>query len=179
MLGSSNILNTINTILYSYNVKIVTMNDQQVVLSKIININVLKIIQIFKDLVWYLRDFIGRGTLLLGCLIYSPLFCESIKLGHKLPTLIYVSKKLKREFSTSRCLASVANNRLAAEASLKAEDKLDPNWITGFVDAEGCFSVIIEVYDDFKWKVRVSFEINLHEKDKDILYKIQDRKSVV
>jgi hypothetical protein len=23
--------------------------------------------------------------------------------------------------------------------------KLDPNWVTGFVDAEGCFSIIIEV----------------------------------
>ena len=45
--------------------------------------------------------------------------------------------------------------------------------MTGFVDAEGCFSVIIEISEDFKWKVRVSFEINLHEKDKEILYKIQ------
>lgn len=175
MLESSNILNTINTLLYSHNVKTVTMNNQQVVLSKIININVLIVIQIFKDVVWYLRDFMRRGILLLGCLRYSPLFCVSIKLGHKLPTLIYVSKVLKREFSTSRCLASVANNKVASGASSckAAKDKLDPSWITGFVDAEGCFSVIIEVYEDLNWKVRVSFEINLHEKDKDILYKIQ------
>ena len=129
MPGSSNILNTINTMLYSNNVKTVTMNYQQVVLSKIIKINV-KIIQIFKDIVWYLRDYMGRGILLLGCLRDSPLFYKSIKLGHKLPTLIYVSKVLKRELSTSRCLARAPNNRVAIlgnGGSAKAEDKLDPN----------------------------------------------------
>ncbi|KAF2647138.1 homing endonuclease [Lophiostoma macrostomum CBS 122681] len=58
--------------------------------------------------------------------------------------------------------------------------KLDPNWVTGFVDAEGCFSVIIEISQIFKRKERISFEINLHEKDKDILYKIKsDRKLAV
>jgi hypothetical protein len=33
--------------------------------------------------------------------------------------------------------------------------------------------VIIELSKDLKRRVRISFEINLHEKDKDILYKIQ------
>jgi hypothetical protein len=46
-------------------------------------------------------------------------------------------------------------------------------WVTGFVDAEGCFSIIIEISEPLKWKVRTSFEINLHVKDADILYKIQ------
>jgi hypothetical protein len=44
--------------------------------------------------------------------------------------------------------------------------------VSGFVDAEGCFSVIIEISNTKK--VRISFEINLHEKDIDILYKIKD-----
>jgi hypothetical protein len=43
--------------------------------------------------------------------------------------------------------------------------------VSGFVDAEGCFSVVIEVFKTKK--VKVSFEINLHEKDIDILYKIK------
>lgn len=34
-----------------------------------------------------------------------------------------------------------------------------------------CFSVIVEVSNTKK--VKISFEINLHEKDKDILYKIK------
>ena len=52
-------------------------------------------------------------------------------------------------------------------------DKLDPNWVTGFVDAEGCFLVMIEISKDLKKKVKISFEINLHKKDSEILYKIQ------
>ena len=44
--------------------------------------------------------------------------------------------------------------------------------MSGFVDAEGCFSVIIEISKTKK--VRVSFEINLHERDIDILYKIKE-----
>lgn len=50
---------------------------------------------------------------------------------------------------------------------------LDPNWITGFCDAEGCFSIIISAKSVEKWRVKASFEINLHTKDIDILYKIQ------
>jgi hypothetical protein len=46
-------------------------------------------------------------------------------------------------------------------------------WVTGFTGAEGCFSIIIEITDPLKWKVRSSFEINLHTEDADILYKIQ------
>jgi hypothetical protein len=51
-------------------------------------------------------------------------------------------------------------------------------WVTGFTDAEGCFSIIIETVNSLKWKVRISFEINLHEKDIDILYKIKSFFSV-
>jgi len=29
-------------------------------------------------------------------------------------------------------------------------DKLDPSWVTGFVDAEGCFSIIIEITNPLK-----------------------------
>lgn len=41
------------------------------------------------------------------------------------------------------------------------------------MDAEGCFSVIVEVLSPLKCKIRVSFEINLHDKDLAILYRIQ------
>jgi len=49
---------------------------------------------------------------------------------------------------------------------------LDPNWVTGFSDVEGCFSVIISITIALKCNVRVSYEINLHTKDIDILHKI-------
>ena len=52
---------------------------------------------------------------------------------------------------------------------------LTPNWVTGFTDAEGCFSVILTKLPTVrKWRIIVSFEINLHSKDISVLYKIKD-----
>jgi len=51
---------------------------------------------------------------------------------------------------------------------------LDPNWLTGFSDAEGCFSVIITKRPNKTWRVIVSFEINLHTKDIAILHLIKE-----
>lgn len=51
--------------------------------------------------------------------------------------------------------------------------ELDPWFITGFTDGEGSFSIIIQITNIVKWKVRASFEINLHSKDLEILKKIQ------
>lgn len=185
MLGSSNTLNTrlssfikislgkpylcildkvSKNIFYCKKVKAITMDNQQVALCKNMFYNyVLKIAAsaaadaagFLKYILRHLRDYTGRGILLLGCLRYSPLFCELIKLKNKF-YFINVCKQLKKEYS-----------------SVSKINKLDPNWVTGFVDAEGCFSVIIEIPESSKWKVRISFEINLHEKDKDILYKLQ------
>lgn len=56
---------------------------------------------------------------------------------------------------------------------LNHESDLSPNWITGFSDAEGCFSVILSKRSPLKWRIVVSFEINLHSKDIMILHKIQ------
>lgn len=52
--------------------------------------------------------------------------------------------------------------------------KLNPYWVSGFSDAEGCFSVIISQRPNLSWRVQVSFEINLHTKDIAILYGIQN-----
>jgi hypothetical protein len=52
---------------------------------------------------------------------------------------------------------------------------LDPNWITGFTDAEGCFYINIYKSKNSKnnWGVCASFGIMLHIKDKDILLNIK------
>nr|QBM09698.1 hypothetical protein [Dactylella sp.] len=92
-----------------------------------------------------LRDYTRRINFT-KWLIYSPIFFSHLK----------INKLLRKYYSTNLF-----------------EGKLDPHWVTGFIDAEGCFSVIIEVSESLKSKVRISFEINLHEKDKEILYKIQ------
>ena len=43
----------------------------------------------------------------------------------------------------------------------------------GPTDAEGCFSVIISKRSSLKWRVIVSFEVNLHSKDLEILNRIK------
>ena len=50
---------------------------------------------------------------------------------------------------------------------------LNPSWVTGFTDAEGCFSVILSKRSNLKWRIMVSFEINLHIKDIDVLHLIK------
>lgn len=197
MLGSSNTLNTnpsrvsgfmgkpnwaSNNRYYCNNVKDITMNYKQETLFSMFTFNVLKIIYwLLYYALRYLRDYTEGGIWVNGCLRYSPLFCER---EDKLP--LNICKLFKRKFSTSRpSLRDSAPTNVVLERGIK--NKLDPNWVTGFVDAEGCFSVIIEIPEPSrlrrfqspqvapgsKWKVRISFEINLHEKDKDILYEIQ------
>ena len=49
--------------------------------------------------------------------------------------------------------------------------KLNPNWVTGFVDGEGCFTVSIYQRKDLKlgWHVKPSFQISLHKRDESVL----------
>jgi hypothetical protein len=53
--------------------------------------------------------------------------------------------------------------------------KLDPWFITGFTDAEGCFLVSIIKDKEYRlgWSVSPKYHINLHQKDKAILEQIK------
>jgi hypothetical protein len=52
--------------------------------------------------------------------------------------------------------------------------KLNPNWITGFVDGEGCFMINIVFRKDCnKWEVRPCFQIRLHRRDFELLSSIK------
>ena len=53
--------------------------------------------------------------------------------------------------------------------------KLDPWFITGFTDAEGCFTMSVVKHNKNKlgWAVKLSFQIGLHEKDKALLEQIK------
>jgi len=55
------------------------------------------------------------------------------------------------------------------------KNKFNPNYVTGFTDAEGCFHVSVVDKADLKVKksVRVLFQISLNKKDKILLDKIQ------
>lgn len=49
---------------------------------------------------------------------------------------------------------------------------LNPNYIVGFVDGEGCFSITINKNNERLPEVRLLFEIELEESDEGILKKI-------
>ena len=50
---------------------------------------------------------------------------------------------------------------------------LNPFYVVGFVDGEGCFSITINKKGDQKPEVRLIFEIELREDDENILKEIQ------
>lgn len=53
--------------------------------------------------------------------------------------------------------------------------ELNPQWVTGFVDGEGCFTVAISMNKLYRigWQVKPSFKIKLHIRDKDLLDRIR------
>lgn len=53
---------------------------------------------------------------------------------------------------------------------------LNPNWVSGFTDAEGCFSVKIFKCKSraFGWRIETCFQISLHKRDKALLIRIKD-----
>ena len=53
--------------------------------------------------------------------------------------------------------------------------KINPWFITGFTDAEGCFTIFTLKSDNYRsgWEVRVSYQINIHKKDLLLLKQIQ------
>jgi hypothetical protein len=57
----------------------------------------------------------------------------------------------------------------------KGNHQLNPNYITGFVDGEGCFHITIAKKTGYKtgYSVNLSFSIGLHSKDADLLRTIQ------
>lgn len=86
------------------------------------------------------------------------------------------SLHLKKIFFTVSLLACNFASRKFATDSLCAVKTINPWFITGFADAEGCFWLSITKDAGFAsgWRVRLGFEIHLHLKDKVILEEIQN-----
>ena len=55
------------------------------------------------------------------------------------------------------------------------QERLDPNWVTGFVDGEGCFYVAINRQPKMKlgWQVLPEFRIVQHQRDEQLLKSLQ------
>ena len=54
-------------------------------------------------------------------------------------------------------------------------NKLNPNWVTGFTDGEGCFMINVTKRETnkMKWQIRPCFQIKLYYRDKELLMKIK------
>ena len=54
---------------------------------------------------------------------------------------------------------------------------LDPNWVCGFVDGEGCFSVSVHRNPGAKrthgWQLQAAFQVYQHQRDREILERIR------
>ena len=53
---------------------------------------------------------------------------------------------------------------------------LDPHYVTGFVDGEGCFCISFSPrkFKDVCWEVRPSFSISQNKRDRAILFKLKE-----
>jgi len=56
------------------------------------------------------------------------------------------------------------------------QERLDAEWIVGFVDGEGCFHVAINRLEKMTlgWSVLPEFRVVQHKRDEQVLYRIQD-----
>ena len=56
------------------------------------------------------------------------------------------------------------------------QERLDANWIVGFVDGEGCFHISINKMDKMTlgWQVLPEFRVVQHQKDEKMLNKLQE-----
>ena len=80
---------------------------------------------------------------------------------------IKVSPFIRRYYSNQQDFSSLSD---------KSNIQLNPLWVTGFVDGEGCFSVAISKNKDSNvgWRVRLYFYIGLHVKDRALLEDIKN-----
>ena len=54
------------------------------------------------------------------------------------------------------------------------QERLDANWITGFVDGEGCFYVGINQHNrTLNWQILPEFRVVQHQRDEKVLHQIQ------
>ena len=61
------------------------------------------------------------------------------------------------------------------ESADNQQERLDPNWIVGFVDGEGCFYVGINQHNrTLKWQLLPEFRIVQHQRDEQILHRIKN-----
>jgi hypothetical protein len=84
---------------------------------------------------------------------------------------------LKRDYQI-RNLSKVLHKkevRFYSTSNNKNKISIDPWFLTGFIDGEGCFRIsLTKVNSALGWRVQLFFQINLHVKDRALLENIKD-----
>ena len=132
---------------------------------------------ITKDVESYVIIILLLETLLLAVFLVLDILLFYIFFESILPPAIWSGKSLKKNpnplYSSPLSIKLYRNeglkpvNKFRSYSTLQQKPKLDPNFVTGFTDAEGSFIVILAKDPVFKlgWRVKLSFEIGLHNKD--------------
>jgi hypothetical protein len=94
-----------------------------------------------------------------------------VAVGHGKSKNILYSNITQKSFFSSEA-TSLPSGLLRTNTSLST---LNPNYVTGFTDGEGCFLVVISPDSKFKtgYRVKATFQIGLHEKDFALLEQIK------
>ena len=82
----------------------------------------------------------------------------------------YQVKILSKQINKSRAYSSITTHKPLLETF-----SINPWFLTGFTDAEGCFSILIQPNSHYKtnWRIKPIFSIGLHKKDTDLLERIK------
>ena len=105
-----------------------------------------------------------------GVYVWESLDGKDIYVGHSTSLASGISSKA---YFTR--LRKVMNLGLNTSRHYSFLTRMDPWFLTGFLDAESSFYLVIHKSDNVKtgWSVRAVFEVHLHLKDKTLLDEIQ------
>jgi len=101
--------------------------------------------------------------------------------GISKPCIRYTLKGFERNYQVRILSKSINNPRFFCRTISTYLSKpnrkpfINPLWLTGFIDGEGCFSIsIYKNTNKVGWAVKMEFEIGLHVKDHALLEEIQN-----
>jgi len=101
-------------------------------------------------------------------------------LKNNLPMLRCTLMGLERDYQNKVLSKSLIRHHstkvVSTDTSRNNESKLDPNFVSGFIDGEGSFSVTFIKDKSYKsgWQIKTSFSIGLHKKDLALLEEIKN-----
>jgi hypothetical protein len=120
----------------------------------------------------FVRCTLVAGKPVLGRKIpFHPNNCKVVS-GFLSPrAFIHTTKSIRDHITPSKQV-----NNILGEGEKNSNIKLNPLFVTGFVDAEGCFAIGLFVTSNYKmgYQTKAIFKITLHKKDFNLLSQVKD-----